>query len=412
MKVFALSVAAFVALLLPGLPQAHAAFRGEERFPRDFEYNSEYFWQAESFALPFWWEDAWLGGESGYRMSLGSVKTDEFILFQEAKVSYPVLDWLRAGYHYLGGEDFDSRFHIHRISMTGRSCPYFAGGLHTELDADKEWIDLGGHACFSLPGTWDSRIEFTLVDAVFNQKGSAVGTYERAPYALVFDNVLRVHRGLRARARVSADLPLRLADDTSGFVFGFHRSRWRLEATWEPAAYWTVRVETAGEIAGKRWEYGPYTAPMDPPDPREERMQREALSAKVEVLLRLRLSAGHMVNAGLGWFQLREFRRFPNNPAGDYSLKKRDFVLWLRVRVDLGAGFFLLPAVYVGPVWHRHHFFHNPSGDRERFVPLNSKLNVSAGYRFSERSSIVGIASFALDRAEFDGGGACFVLSF
>jgi hypothetical protein len=406
----ALPLAVVLIVLLASLP-VRAEFRGDERFERNFTYNSEYFFQVESFSLPSWWDRVWMWGDTGYRMTLGSVKTDEFFLYQEGRLAYPLLPWLEVGYTYLDTEDFDGRFQRHRTRLKAQTDSWAVGGF-VELCAFKEWIDMGVSAEARVPGLCETKLAFTFVDSSFNRKAGRAGTYPRKPYSLAWEGRIVLRPGFRAEIFLEADFPLRLEDRINEFVFGFHRYRLRALAVWDFAPYWTARASVAGEICGKRWEYTLFTPVGDPPDPLEERFTRKAFEARVEVTRRLGVTTGHLINAGGKWIQLREQSLFPNDPLADVRLTKRDFIFWLRARIDLGEGFFAMPALYVGPVWHRKHYVNTPELDNERQVPLNSKINLSLGFRFSDNAVLLGSISFALDRTEFDGGQASFVLSF
>lgn len=399
-------------LLLGAAAPARAQFRGDERFPRAFAYNSEYFFQSESFEYPTWWDEAWAWGDTGYRMTLGSVKTDEFYLRQEGKLSYPLLSWLRAGYRYVEDEDYDGRYRRHLVRMDAAPFPWARAAAFAELSSFKEWIDLGLELRALAPGRASARLALTFVDATFNRKAGELGNYERKPYSLLAEVRVIEGAGFHALVRLEADLPLRLNDREEGFVFGFERYRAALETRAVLLPRLTLRFLFEGETCRKRWEYASYTDPGDPPDPREERFGREAFEARCDLVWRLGVTTDHLVSAGLWIRQLREAHRHPHDAVEDVRLTKRDAAFYLRVRWDAGLGFFFLPALYVGPVWHRRHYTHDPGRDDERSVPLNSKINLAAGFRFSEHAVLLGSLSFALDRAEFDGGQASFVLSF
>ncbi len=391
---------------------ADAAFRGDERFARDFAYNSEYFFQSESFSLPSWWEDEWIRGDTGYRMALGSVKTDEFYLFQEGKIGYRLCEALGMGYRFLNQEDFDSRHFRHIASLSAHMFDFFRVKAFTELSAEKEWIDLGAEALFRVPGLCEGGISLNLVDMTYNLKSGGDGKYLRKPYALGFSAAALPARGVSVSASADLDLPLSLSDHRNGFVFAFFRYRLGFKASCEVAPYWSVFFDASGELCGKRWEYEPYAGPSDPPNPAEQALAREAMQARIEVVRKFGSASGDAAAAGFKWIQLRETTVFPNDRAADMRLKKRDFIFWVRACVGIGGGFFLMPEFYFGPVWHLVHYTNDPAKDCERLVPLNSKFNACLGIRFSENAVILAGASFATDRFEFDGGQASFVLSF
>ncbi len=410
MRCIAADIAAL--LLLAQGAAALAAFRGEERSHRSFTYNSEYFFQSKSFSIPPWWEAEWRGGDTGYRMALGSIKTDEFYLFQEGKIGRRLADAIDVAYRFLNEEDYDSRHWRHNVSLAARISRNLSLKAFTELSAEKEWIDLGAEAKLLAPGVGEARVSLNLVDMTYNLKSGGAGKYLRQPYGIEAGAAAIPARGVEVSLFLDLDLPLRLDDRVSGFEFAFYRYRAGVRAKWEPDPYWEVQFEASGEICGKRWEFEPYTSPADPPNPGEEAMSREAMKAGVDVLRRLALDGEDSVSAGLWWIQLRETSVFPNNHVSDNRLKKRDFIAYLKACVDLGGGFFLSPAVYAGPVMHVEHYVNDPSRCSVRRVPLNSKLTIALGVRFSKSAILLGGASFALDRFEFDGGQAAFVVAF
>jgi len=122
-RIFLIVVCLFI---LHGLasPQSwnRAVFRGDETEPRDFTFNDEYFLNLLSYREWPDWQDRWSGSEIGYRLTVGSVRSDKFYLHQEAKLHLGVTEHFWFHYNFLEHEDFDTRYLRQRPALRAKGA--------------------------------------------------------------------------------------------------------------------------------------------------------------------------------------------------------------------------------------------------------------------------------------------------
>lgn len=366
---------------------ARAEFHPEEIEDRSWDYSPRYFFDVLSFRNPLRWQEAWDRSLHGYRMELGSVVTDEFHLLQEARVVETPADWLRVGFSFLEGEDFDARFRRTRLEAGFAPAPGLEAGLYTEVDPFKEWIDLGFAASGEIPGLWRGRMGLTLVDAVFDRKADA-GGYGSPPLALNLDSTLiRPGGGAYANLEATVDFPLELDLPDDRLVFRFRRTRLGFRAGAEPAPGWELRLSARTEWTRKHRNHDAY----DPGDARSARVRRDAAEATLEGVRAWRRDDGfeETVAAGIHWFQILESWDFGNDPAGDRRLWKRDFVLYGSAKALLSPPLYAEGALYLGRIEHDDHFHAHPGDDFETFHPLALRLGFRLGFWFGQGMEIV-----------------------
>jgi hypothetical protein len=410
---------AAVGVLCP--QRARAEFRGDEIEDRTWNYSSRYFFKVLVFEMPWRWEGVWRGEENGYRIELGSVMTDEFYIYQEAKLAQVPANWLRLGFRYYQEEDFDARFQRHRIEAEFFPHGQVRPGVYAEVDPFKEWLDVGAKVHGLLPNLWEGWLALTLVDAVYNRKG-AEGTYEKVPITLAHaSRVFLIPGHLSVDLACTLDLPLTLDLPDDGFVFRFQRSRWSagVAAEWKPG--WELRFRIGAEWAYKKRNYEAYT----PPDPKTNRFDRDAGFARVEAVRFWKRPEGFEegFTAGFRWFQLFERWRYPHMAVNDRRLWKRDFVGYGTARLIVSSPLYMEGKIFVGRLEHLDHYTHQPDLGRERYYPCAVRIGYFLGFWFAHGVEIVpflyvegrfertdaGIFVFA---TEFGGGGVNAIITF
>ncbi len=262
-----------VSLLLLGLAPRPAAaiFRFDEVRPRDFDFNVDHFLNVFSYRERLTHRWRWQDAAMGYRVTAGSLTSDELYLSHEAVVRVPFAGPLGAEYRFVETEDYDARWARHEVELAlrfarpdyrlalpatlGRTPPldgFFVGGLGL-LDADKEFSDvgliLGWH-----DGRKGLRLDVISPDFFYEGKADAGSEYTSAPYTFrARGDVALLGGDLWAQAWVEHDLPLRLVLPQDGdLVFRYRQTQAGLDVRWRAAPGVRLDVTAWGERTRKR----------------------------------------------------------------------------------------------------------------------------------------------------------------
>jgi hypothetical protein len=350
--------------------------------------------------------------DTGYRIELGSVLTDEFFINHEAKLGHRAADWLRFRFQYTEGEDFDTRFKRHRIDIEFPAWPRLVPGVYSEIDPFKEWIDVGLAVTGSLPGLYHGTARFTLVDAVYNRKGKG-GRYEKLPFTFAHESHLEVVPGKAVVGlRATVDFPL-VFDlvPTEEMVVRFRRTRLTVFAKVQWDRGWEFRFETGAEWMRRKRNFDLL---LPGPDARTQRFRRDAGSARVEVV-KVWTHPGafeETITVGFQWIQIQEIQRYPHDPIEDRTLWKRDFAFYGSWRHRLYGPLYGKVHLLFGTLHHDDHYTNQPLVYHEKTHLFAAKVGWSLGFWFPPGVDIAIFAFFEPDVAEFGGGGVNAMLVF
>lgn len=295
------AAAALLLGLLGWASPAAAIWRFDEVEPRRFDYSDEYFINAYSYRPRLSHRWAWQGAAVGYRVTAGSLASDELYLNQEAIVRLPFSDHLVGQYRFREWEDYDARWLRNEVEVVfqflrppwrlpltetlGWTPVYdglFLGGMGL-LDADKEFADVG--LLVGWRGTrFGWRLDAIAPDFFFAGKSKGAlkeAEYEREPYTLrgtLGGDLLDGDLGLTAW--VEHDLPVHLTNPRGALVDAvrYRQTSAGLSARWRIAHDLRADLELTGETTRKRRR--------TPDDPlRSDDVAREAARAWLQLEL-------------------------------------------------------------------------------------------------------------------------------
>jgi hypothetical protein len=394
-------------LLFQGLGSAQswnrAVFRGDEIEPRDFTFNDEYFLNLLSYRP---WPDmlsAWSASEVGYLLTVGSVRSDEFYLHQEAKIHHPVMEGFRFHYDLLQHEDFDSRYLRQRPALVFPVHPSWTLYALGEGQALKEDNDLGVGA-FYHPGPghrWE--VQFTAVD-FSEDKGKEGRHFRRDAYGVLLKNEIPLGEDLSVGSGIELQLPLTLVDPGEDLRFRFHKRLYDGFLRWRTGEQSELVLEVSAEAAGKESEY---TAPA----PADQRLDRNAFRSGMEYRFNLEEPFPARCRTGFDYFHFRERSRFPGSAISDEKLERNEFTLYGALSYALGGRCYFRPALYIDYVSHNR-LFPMDNFRNDRFNGIQSKLSTALEIRFKETVRLVINPNLDLDQMNWGGGNVQFIALF
>lgn len=391
-------------LVLAGGARGQSPFRLDEIDGRDYEFNTDYFLNVFSFRYPLPWRQAWREARNGFRGLAGSIRTDEFYIFQEMKLNYDLDANHRFRFFQEQKEDFDSRYRRIEIGLQRKILhpgPVRAG-IFIEALADKVENDVGFEVTYGDHPTGIGRIAFTLVDVLYNKKGEEPRRYSRFPYTLDVEGWVPIGERLVLGGGIHHNFPLRLKLRDRGMHFTYRKnySEIFLEYRLTRRSILSLRGWIEDSLIGRNFFTGTSDRDLD----------RFAHFGEIEY--RHRFDSGTEVFGGLWTFGLSEENRAPLEPTQAVSLLRREEYLFAGTAWPLPRGFTLHPMVMLG--WtnnvERFPVDSNRKIDKDRGV--QSKVNLGFEYTFSPKASLIVNPTFDLDHLRFGGGLAQFQLVF
>lgn len=403
---------------------AGATFRGDEVEDPDFELPDDFFLTVFSYRPPVEWERAWRDADMGYRILVGSTRTDEFYLEQEAKLEARPISWLRLRYRFVNDQDNDSRYFRNLVEGDFALYRGLYVGLSGELSPRKEEIDFGVAAGFRDEDTGvHIRADLILVDFVAEDKGTR-RRYEREARTYILRAEAPLGGSARAGlyAEIAPPFEVAIGDDEDEeevrFLMEKHRYGGFLHAfpRW-PGDDAEVLVQFQGERTRKVRRQGPDG--LDDPDLRDQDVRRDFLDVEAGAALPLVARRPHdRLLLGLNGVYLNERRVHPRPEDGlfDRRIDRREIhgrVGW-RLHVPwrpYGRDFFLEPALFAG---YAHDLDLQPGvpGLTDRDHGLRAKGNLALWVQLAGGSAAYFNATYRFDEPEFGGGNVNVVLTF
>ncbi len=421
----ALAPAARAYDLDPGFgSHAGATFRGDEVEDPDFDLPDDFFLAVFSYRHPVEWERAWRDAATGYRITIGSTRTDEFYLEQEARLEARPFDWLALRYRFVHDQDNDSRYFRNLVEGDFHLYRGLFVGLSGELSPRKEEIDVGIGAGLRDEATgFHVRADVILVDFVAGDKGTR-RRYERdaRTYIVRAETPIggRVRAGLYAE--IAPPFEVALGDDEDETDVRFLMEKYRYGGfvhafPGRPGEEAEVSVLFQGEHTRKVRRQGPDG--LDDPDLRDEDVDRDFFDAEVGAALPVvarRPSDRLLLGANVVY--LREDRDYirPEDDPDDRQIDRLEVYgkLGWRLRLPwrpLARDLFLEPALFSG---YAHDADRRPGlpGRTDRDCGLRAKGNLALWLQLAAGSAAYFNLTYRFDEPEFGGGNVQVILTF
>lgn len=380
-----------------------AVFRGDEIDPRDFEFNKEYFLNLTSYRVAPDWEELHKANDRAYLVNVGSVRSDEFYLYQDLKVHLDVNEKARFHFDFLQHEDFDTRFLRNRVGLVfplHENWSAFASGEGTSFKEDN---DIGAGVIYrrGLHDWWELQI--TAVD-FSERKGKNDRRFSKDPYGLLLRNEIPLSDKIFIGTGVELQLPMTLVDPGEDLEFHFDKGlcdayvRWRLGETEE------VRFFVAAEETEKQTEYE--STPID-----DQKLSRHSFRGGAEYYWRSDVPIEADYHVGCHYFHFRERSLFPGESVEDERHRRDESTVYGGLAIEIMDDVFLRPALYVDYVSQIELFNNNPRRN-DRYHGIQSKLSGLVEIRFEDTIRLTINPNLDVDQMNWGGGNIQFIAIF
>ena len=428
----------FILVFCGATLHAQDPFRGDEIDGRDFTYNRDYFLNVFSHRFPTGWHKRWREARNGVRAFAGSVRSDEFYTFEEAKFLYDLNDRLTFRFFQEQKEDFDSRYRRIELGLRYRVLDAGRGlyvGMFGEILADKSETDIGFEVLYGEETAGPTRVAFHLVDAYFNEKSSdTFSRYKQKPYSIEIEHwrpILGDRKEPVAKDDTDAEgtevegageeeaeyedlgaygfgwhynTPLKFSDPDEFLVFDYRKSYLDvfLELNLSP------RVSTS--LRGF-FEDARIVRNFDPGQGTDRDLDRTAAGGEVEV--RYDWGDGRELFGGAYVFHLDENNRAPENSFESSDFKQRQYYGFLGlVRPMWWEKSYFRPQLFLGWINNTERFQLNGLRTRDMENKFQGKMNLGFEYRFNPKARFIFNPSIDIDETKFGGGSLVFEISF
>jgi len=394
---------AFSATPLAAQSWNRAVFRGDEIDPRDFEFNPEYFMNVRSYSFAPDWEEAWQGSDKGYRLTVGSVRSDEFYLKQQVKLHLDVTEKVRFHYDLLQDEDYDTRYLRHRAALVLPVHDNWSVYGLAEGTAYKEDNDLGAGAIYTRgPHNW-WELQLTGVD--FNEeKGMDGRHFSKDAYGLLAMNEIPVSESVFIGGGIEFQLPMTMVDQGEDIEFHFDKKLYDAYLGWRAGGETEVRVFAGGERTGKNSDYFVDNAS-------DQRLDRHSFGGGAEVLWRSDTPWEADYRAGACYFHFRERSLFPGDTAEDQKHERNEHTLFCGLTVQLQDDLFFRPMIFADYV-SQNELFRNDPHRNDRYNGFQGKVSATLEFRFSDTARLTINPNLDLDEVNWGGGNVQVMILF
>lgn len=379
-------------------------FRTETVADRPFTFSRTYFLDILTFQHPEEWQAEWDATRNGFRMTVGSVRTNEFYIDQEARYGLDFGKWFHGRLQIFQREDFDSRYlrilSGGDVDLTDRVTL----GAFTTLLPNKEQIDVGFSTAYLVDRTNYLSLSFLMVDTLFNKKSEGNERLAGDPSTLKLQGSLRPVDDWTLTFRLGRDFPLRFEFRDDGFDFLHRKVFYSTRLSGSLFDRWSVILRLQGENGERERDY-------DAPDPDGMEQVRDHFRFRLEVIRRL--LGRFKVRGGFDFFYLFEATRFPDAPAESERILLREATLYggVSLPVPFTERFSFRPALYLSRFDDENLFPGDPGRTRE-VRGLRSKLGTAIEYEAPGSTRLFLNATFRLEKFAFGGGNVQIQFSF
>ncbi|MHC4944645.1 MAG: hypothetical protein ACYTG7_16625 [Planctomycetota bacterium] len=381
-----------------------AVFRDDEKEPRDFSYNDEYFLNLHSYQPAPDWESMWESGERGYLISLGSVRSDEFYLRQEVKFHGPISESFGFHFDLLQDEDFDTRFLRNRVAVTftpHEEWTIYALGEGTAAKEDND-IGIGTIHSSDALGMWE--VQLTAVD--FNEdKGQQGREFRDDAYGLLVKNRISLSENLSLGGGIDYQLPMTLVEPVETLKFRFDKRQYHGWLRWRTGDESSLRLAVKGEVTSKNTQY------QRPAPPSDQRLNRNAFKSNMEFMWLWEQFYDARCYLGFQYFHYWERSRFPEQQQDSIKEERDEFTFYGGPSIEIHEQVFFKPTFFLDYVSRNLLLLADPSRN-DRYNGFQGKLSGIFELRFKDTVRLVIHPALDLDKMNWGGGNIQFIAFF
>lgn len=379
-----------------------AVFRNDEIEPRDFDFNEEYFLNIQSYRIHPGWDSLWNGYDKGFRLTVGSLRSDEFYIHQEVKLHFEGTEWLWFHYDLLQDEDYDTRYLRHRAALVFPVHEEWTVYGIGEGTATKEDNDIGAGAIYRPRPGDEWEVQITAVDFA-EDKGKENRHYSMDAYGLLFKNDVALSDSVSVGASVQLQLPMTLVDPGDTLEFHFRKKLYDGHLKWRLAEDAGLTFYAGAEETKKNAQY---FLPVDP----DQRLGRNSWLAGMEYLWPCDLFHADGM-AGVKYFHFRERSFFPELIGPDEKHQRDEFMLYGGLAWEVSEKVIFRPTVYLEYVSQNELYPEKPDWN-DRFNGFAGKASGAFEIRIKDTIRLTINPNFDLDDLDWGGGNVQFIAVF
>ena len=360
---------------------------------RDFEYNEESFLHRFSYRFRPSRVRNWFRTREGFRGTVGSVRSDEFYVFEELRKTITLSEQHHFLFRHKRDEDFDGRYDRTQIGLGTRFGSNWYANVLGEIVGEKEEIDPQFELVFAGARGSGVRFAFLPVDFTLNSKSDS-DRYATKPYTYFFEGLWRGENDVELGVWVNANPHLRLDRELEGFDFTYDQYAGEVHVELPVGSEWSLRALIGAE-AGER-DRRQHT----PGAPDERRLTRMHWQSTVEAERSVREDVD--VWFGVRYFHLDERDRRPREPLLDREIIRREGMIYGGVSWRLSERVLFWPGLYVNVIDNSEDFPFDPAqnDDDDGYV---GKLSFPVEILFGENATITAGLGLLVHRLKFGG---------
>jgi hypothetical protein len=346
-----------LALFGTAMAEEPEPFRRDELEGRNFEYEDMSFLHRFSYRFRPGWSDEWQNRPEGFRITSGSVTTDEMYVVSELRKHFDFGDRVFGELRYLRNEDFDSRYDRFLTGLGLKFLDNWAFGLYSDIVAEKENVDLQFELSWQEAAaqtlTSDDivhedkdrfRLAFIVVDRFFNQKTDE-GHYNKRPYTVFaeYHYVPQPKSFMYAWFNWSPELKLALEQEASTYRYQQMAAgaRVKVPVAEKTALYFSARHES-GERELSTFSPQPDIAPQKFPVHDIDRS-----SNIFDVEFTHDLTPTMQLWGGARYMYLSETNSVASHEQSEGELLRREPIIFSGVLLQLSDSVVFWPGVYL-----------------------------------------------------------------
>jgi len=371
-------------------------FRGDEIKDRAFDYNREYFTNLLSFGFDKLWLDDWANSPSGYRITAGSIRSSEFYIHQEVKLTMEMLEKTHFKFNFLQAEDFDARYETAYMEMaqdlwnSGFSVAAFG-----QINPFKENDDIGLAAGYSMKDRFHVRASYLFTDFTFNEKADDGEEYLKAPGTVRLQTMFQPVSRLQIYLDAGYTQPIEFSSVDQDLVFDFKKVFFRSITTFTLREKDQLWLALAMEQTDKNREG------MTPGDTNNVTVDRKVFQARLEYIRFL--ARGNRVTVGLCLLDLDEENDFSNTPTRTRNLRFEEKALYGGFQWHFHENLYFESELFAADVHDREVHLGNPTRTWKHHS-IEVKLSTALGWHPRENVRFLLNPTFDLDDGQFGGG--------
>lgn len=364
---------------------------------RDFEYNEISFLHRFTYRPRTDLQWAWIRDPSGFRVTAGSVRSDELYLDLLLRKRWALDERFFFEFRQEVAEDFDGNF-ARTIAGAGLNLGLgWSAAVLAELDGTKENIDT--HLELTWNGGTGRRLRIAAVapDTSFNEKTKANEEYSRNPYTIFLEGLWTTEAGVSGQGWVNWNTTTRLDRPGEGYDFTYRALQGGVRAL-VPWRQWKFTAE--GRFERGRNERIPIDF-ANATDVQQRQISRRHAEARLE--LNREISEHWDGWVGYRYFHWLERERRPQDLTNDRRITRRESMLYAGVTWRIRDHIVFWPGLYLDFVDNRETYDFNPArNDPED--GLVAKLALPIEILFKKGARLTINPTIRLDEFKFGGG--------